>query len=307
MEVYRIGVLLKEYRTRKGISQEELSFDLCAVSTLSRIESGLQIPGRRLIMTLFSRMGMVVPISDIPMTKTDFIRSNLEYEINDRLATGKDDIHDLLEEYKTCGKDMDVLEEQFYLLFSGIYDGRTDSRVSTQDILEKFLKALALTVKNYSIEKNPPHKYLSKIELLLLNNIARTLYDLHRTEDAINLMEFLRSYFESGLICEEEKSKNYPVILFNLENWYSDKENGERVLELSKKGIETCIKYGKLTQFPYHIFNKGYALSLLGKTDEGKKVIEDSFVIFRNMNLNQNIEVAIPELKEKFGFEFKNI
>ena len=40
MENYLIGNVLKEYRTRLKISQEDLCLDLCAVSTLSRIESG---------------------------------------------------------------------------------------------------------------------------------------------------------------------------------------------------------------------------------------------------------------------------
>lgn len=66
MENYLIGNVLKEYRTRLKISQEDLCLDLCAVSTLSRIESGTQIPGRKLIEALFSRMGIS---RSVPITK----------------------------------------------------------------------------------------------------------------------------------------------------------------------------------------------------------------------------------------------
>lgn len=41
---------------------------------------------------------MNLPASAIPMSKTDFKRENLEYKINDMIATGKFEITDLLEE-----------------------------------------------------------------------------------------------------------------------------------------------------------------------------------------------------------------
>lgn len=46
MKTYIVGGVIKEFRIRYNISQEELCDGLCAVSTLSRIESGKQISGR---------------------------------------------------------------------------------------------------------------------------------------------------------------------------------------------------------------------------------------------------------------------
>ena len=102
MEAYIVGGIIKEFRLRFNISQEELCDGLCAVSTLSRIESGKQITGRKLIEALFSRMGLRPHTSAIPMSKIDLKRENIEYEINDMIATGNFEIFDLLEEYKTC-------------------------------------------------------------------------------------------------------------------------------------------------------------------------------------------------------------
>jgi len=55
MDAYIIGKLIKEFRVRKGYSQEELCYGLCAVSTLSRIESGIQaFPKAIFIVPVFS-------------------------------------------------------------------------------------------------------------------------------------------------------------------------------------------------------------------------------------------------------------
>ncbi len=55
MDAYIIGKLIKEFCVRKGHSQEELCYGLCAVSTLSRIESGNQaFPKSTFIVPVFS-------------------------------------------------------------------------------------------------------------------------------------------------------------------------------------------------------------------------------------------------------------
>ena len=292
MENYLVGSILKENRIRLKISQEELCFDLCAVSTLSRIESGAQVPGRKLVEALFSRMSMNPPASSIPMSKTDFKHENLEYKINDMIATGKVEIADLLEEYKNCGSELSPLENQFYLFYKALsedtlhHDGKT--------ALEKYEEALRISIKDYELGKLPNVRFLTRTELLILNNISRTLYFIEKKNEAIELMEFLRTYFENGIVSEEEKAKNYPVILLNLENWYGNANEDEKVIVLCEKGIDVCIQYGKLTSFPYQIFNRGCSLVKLGKVEEGKKCLSQAFIIieamkeFDNLNYGKN-------------------
>ena len=299
METYIIGSILKEYRTRLNISQEDISFDLCAVSTLSRIEGGTQLPRRKLVEALFSRMGMTSPSSGIPMSRADFYRENLEYKINDMIARADFEIAGLLEEYKNCDKDMDVFERQFYTFYKTLSEN-----VKTPDdkkAMENYVSALRLTVKNYDVKELPLARLLTRIEILILNNISRTLYSLGEEENAISIMEFLRSYFEKGIVSEEEKAKNYHVILFNLENWYGLSGNDKKSLEISEIAIDSCSKYGPSNLFPYHIFNKGFALVKLGRMEEGKKSLEHSFVIMEELKKCDDIASGKKWCKEKLG------
>lgn len=304
METYIVGGVIKEFRIRYNISQEELCDGLCAVSTLSRIESGKQISGRKLIEALFSRMGLRPHMSAIPMSKTDFKRENIEYEINDMVATGNFKIFDLLEEYKTCGNELDTLEKQFYFFYKTMAEDffNHDSKIA----LENYIKALKMSIKDYEISEPPKSKLLTKIELLILNNIARMLYFLEEKAKGIELMEFLRSYFENKVVSKEEKAKNYPVILFNLENWYGLRGNNgddEKVLNLCDIAIETCIKYGKLTLFPFHVFNKGCALIKLGKIQDGKESLSEAFTILKTMKRFDDIEYGKKWIKENLNIE----
>ena len=298
MENYIIGNILKEYRTRLKISQEDLCLDLCAVSTLSRIESGAQIPGRKLVEALFSRMGMN---KSIPITKADFQREKLEYKINDMVATGKFEIFDLLEEYKNCGGELNILEKQFYLFYKTMAEEFFEH--DYEKALKDYEEALKISIKDYNLGMIPNARLLTKIELMILNNISRMQYFLGEKEAAIVLMEFLRSYFEKGIMTEEEKAKNYPVILFNLENWYGKADDDKKVIELCDIGIDVCISYGKLFLFPYHIFNKGCSLIKLGKMEEGIKNLKKSMVFLESIKKYDDIEYGKKWLKENLNIE----
>ena len=160
MNAYFIGEILKEYRTRFGISQEELSFGLCAFSTLSRIEKGTQIPGRKLAEALFSKMGMKTPSSTTPMSRFDFKRENLEHKIIDLIANGNFDIFATLEEYKSCGKTLDPLEKQFYIFYRAIAQDALNH--DAQKALKEYLEAINLSIKNFNLNDVQKNKISHK-------------------------------------------------------------------------------------------------------------------------------------------------
>jgi len=60
MPVYNIGKTIREYRTRKKISQEDLCYNICSVSSYSRIERGEQIPEKKTIEAITSRLGITI-------------------------------------------------------------------------------------------------------------------------------------------------------------------------------------------------------------------------------------------------------
>lgn len=302
MKEYLIGSLLKEYRTRLNISQEELCFGLCAVSTLSRIENGTQEPRRKLVEALFSKLGMSLPTMGLPMKESDIRRGNLEYKIINLVADGNLDIVDLLEEYKNCNADMEKLEQQFYLFYKALAEDvhRHDGGAA----IPQYVAALRLTLENYELGWLPTERLLTRTELVILNNIARTQYFIGEEQEAIRLMEFLRAYFENKELGEDEKASNYPIILFNLENWYGKRNDAEKCLETCEVGIAACKQYRKYGSLPFHIFNQGYALALLERKTEAEEAISDAFVFFKRMDFHDKMEYAAKAVNEKFGFNF---
>jgi Helix-turn-helix. len=181
VEIYLIGKTIREFRLRKGFSQEKVSDGICAVSTLSRIECGLHIPNRKLAEALFSKMGMTPPLHTVLMKESDIIRWNLEYEINNSIANRNYEIKNLLRQYRQCRQGMDIFEKQFHIFFCTVYDSTHGT--PPEKTLPFYLKALNYTIPSFTPDTGTEclsPLLLTKIERMIINNIAITLYNLKK-------------------------------------------------------------------------------------------------------------------------------
>lgn len=57
MEKYAIGEIIRHLRKEQNLTQEELADGICSSVTISRIESGTQMPSDRIINQLLERLG----------------------------------------------------------------------------------------------------------------------------------------------------------------------------------------------------------------------------------------------------------
>lgn len=302
MKAFEIGKFIKEFRERKNISQEDLSENLCSVSTLSRIERGIQFPSRSLLEALFSRLGYTNTNIQLPLSTPDFKRSVLEYEIISLAARTDTSFIDLLEEYKNVTPEMDTLETQFYNFLTILYKS-IKRACPNEEILEDFLKTLRITLSDYKISDKITHHLLTKTELMLLMNIARTEYFQGETEEAIFIMEQLREYYSIHDIPGEDIAANLPVILANLSTWYGRKHLFEKSIELCNEGIKICSDYGKLHHLPYLIFNKGYGYLSLKKIPEGTSLITMAINLMIQTKKTEDAKFGIESLKKDFNID----
>lgn len=299
MDIYIIGKIIKEFRERKNISQEELAFDLCATSTLSRIESGKQSPNKKLAEALLSKLGISVSASNFQMSQIELKRWDLEQIIMEKIRCQNFDFKVQLEEYENLCE-MDVLEKQQFLFFEAIFEWHHEYDKNL--VLKKLESALKLTILNYKDGSLPENRLLTKNELIILNNIALLKHQNNLKDDAIFILEFLKRYYENNGVDENEKQLS--VIIFNLSNWKGEKGLNQETLKLAEEGIRFSTKHGRLTYFPYHIFNKGWALGKLGDLDSARKNISLAFDILTTMGQKDEVAEYIPQVNKEFGFDF---
>lgn len=71
MATYVIGDFIRETRIRKGYTQEEVSYGICTPASLSRIENGMQTPGRYILDKLMERLGMENSVFNVFVSKEE--------------------------------------------------------------------------------------------------------------------------------------------------------------------------------------------------------------------------------------------
>ena len=302
METYRIGEIIKEERIRKRISQEELCFGICSVSTLSRIENGTQNPSFKVKEAILERLGHNTDNLVIYAEDSEIKKHRLENEILARMVHWQE-IDSLLDEYKQLIANRgteEQLEVQFYKMAEAI-QAFYRQMWEWKRVRKQLTEALRITLPGYQIEQIEDIKLLSGTELQILNNIALTYAKEAENDKAIRILEFLVRYLEKGKLNVESPGKYYPLLLYNLVIILDREKRFREIKKFSKKAIEYCTSQSRLTCFPEHLFYYGKACHRLGEPAEAEIYYKRSISLFETIGQKQKAEMVRQKLSELNG------
>ena len=300
MELYLVGRMLKELRTRRKLTQEDLA-DVCSLTTISRIENEGQIPSRRVVEALFQKLGYGSPANDVPAKKAELKRHNLEKQMSKLSSHGNYEFKDLLDEYKNFTEEMDAFEKQAYLFYSAVYD--TEHSSPHEKVLAVLTEALNLTFPDYfAVQKNKEREILlSQNELLIISNIAIEKQSLGLTDEAIAIMEDLKTYYEKNIFDEEEREKHFAVVLMKLADWYDDKGEYQKAMKMCEQGILNCSK----SALPSFIINKGYFYYKLDEKEKGIETIKDGLKLMKYLNQRERMKEVRKNMQQILGINIE--
>lgn len=303
MAVYVVGDFLRETRMRKGYTQEEVSYGICTTASLSRIENGAQKPGRLIMEKLFERLG-----TENNLFNTFVSREEMElYSAIQELIRNVTDV------------EVQKIEDQITIVEGLIKgDGKLESQIilfaqsklavkkygDSDRAMELLMKAIHITLPEFD-GKNPlRNNLLTFDEITIINSIAVRYAKKEEYLIAIQLDLWLKEYLENKVVDGKMKTAKYPMLLYNLSNWFGEIKCHSDALSMAEAGINFCIKYGNLTAFPVLISNKGVALAELGNIKEAKKYLHQAIVIFESMKKMEQVNAIITWCRLHYEIEF---
>ncbi|WP_075720112.1 helix-turn-helix domain-containing protein [Roseburia sp. 499] len=293
MSNYAIGEILKEIRERKKCSQEEVCYGICAVSTLSRIENGRQIPSKRVLEAVTQRLGIADYLCPTYAGKEELII----YETGKKLAISLENADEKrtkqlirrLEQQVESLKKVNVnvcMEEQHILYAKAVLQKRKGAR--EQSILKMMLEAVRLTLPDFDGIHMKNH-FLTFQEITILNDIGCLYYELGKKIEAFQILIGLKKYMEEH-IPDEKGADKYPAIIQNMVSWLLRERSYEDALPLCEKGLECCIAHGKMRGFPMLLYQKATLLAETGQVDKSRECFFQSIAIFHAINQHQQAE-----------------
>lgn len=303
MAVYVVGDFLRETRLRKGYTQEEVSYGICTPASLSRIENGAQKPGRLILEKLFERLGTENNLFNSFVSREEMELYSAIQELI-RNITDKDisKIESQVDVVELMTKDTTELEHQCLYFAKGELARQRDE--NNDKAMELYMKAIHITLPDFD-GKNPLRSNLLTFdEIMIINAIAILYAESGNIMLAIQVDIWLKEYMEGKIVDGTMKIAKYPMILYNLSNWFGDRNCHTEAFELANQGIDFCVKYGNLFFFPIFLVNKGIALAELGKIDDGKEYLHQAITIFEATKQKDHVQPIIDWCKLRYDVEF---
>ena len=141
-------------------------------------------------------------------------------------------------------------------------------------------------------------------EIMIINAIAILHANNGDIMQAIRLDMWLKEYMENKIVDGTMKTAKYPMIIYNLSDWFGDEKCHSEALRMADEGIDFCIKYGNLVFLPILVLNKGIALAEIGKMNEAKKYLHQAIIIFETTNQFERVQPIIDWCRLSYNMEF---
>ena len=250
MAVYVVGDFLRETRLRRGYTQEEVSYGICTPASLSRIENGAQKPGRLILEKLFERLGTENNLFNSFVSREEMELYSAIQELVRNITD--DDVAKIEKQIEVVEKlAVNTTELEHQCLYFAKGELARQKEKDDKKAMEMYMKAIHITLPDFD-GKNPlRNNLLTFDEIMIINSIA-ILY-ANRENDIMNAIEldmWLKVHMENKIMDGKMKTAKYPMILYNLSNWFGNKEFHVEALKMAELGfLHSIWQFSVLSYF----------------------------------------------------------
>ena len=171
MATYIIGDFIRETRIRKGYTQEEVSYGICTPASLSRIENGMQAPGRYILDKLMERLGMENSVFNVFVSKEEMELYERVQEMVRNMADGNfEELERQIQKVEDMTRKTSQLERQ-YLYFAKAELLR-HKKGKSEEVTELLLKAVHITLPQFDGKTPLYDNLLTFDEIMIINALS---------------------------------------------------------------------------------------------------------------------------------------
>ncbi len=296
-----LGTIIRDTRLSKGLTQKELSKDLCSIKQLSRIENNENSPSAVLLSEFSSRLGnsieAYIKYSDCPngfLVKHELDHINQEY-----LKHNYQEVLHLLSTSINLDKTSShhAIKEKQWLMAAIANHIDVPETIDTQ----YFYNVLQIKDEIWSLFE----RLLVPIEYKLINSFAiYLLYKEHKNALALRILKEAISNYERYY--DEIIDSCYPRLVYNL-TWMTYNERYiKETIPLADKGINHCLKHNNITYLADLNLMKGKALWDLGREEKGSLCLKN-YLALRHIYYEDHLDTykdTIDFIERRYGIVY---
>ena len=168
---------------------------------------------------------------------------------------------------------------------------------------EMLTKALRITHADFDFDHIGDYLF-SVDEVKILNQIAITYSETGDRRYAIHIYQQLFNSPQQKVLNDEARISVITLLAYNYSRLLGRERRYEECIEIAELGYDICVKYNKCHEMGGLLLNMACSLHDLGRDEESKAKLIDSYYAHRLMKNYKSCELVKNYAKENFGMEF---
>lgn len=313
MEEMFIGETMRMWRQEFGLTQEEFCDGLCDPATISRIETGKQVPSRNLGKALLERLGLPSDRYYAFLTaneaEAEALRSEIEICIarfhqssGDEKRQARLDALNHLSQLEAVTDPEDNIGRQYILAMRADL-GKEGGPYRLGVKLDMLLEAIRMTVPRFQPETLGSRLY-SMDEMAIINQIASTYSEAGEHEKAAGIFNRLLTYVQEHDQDVTRPSRYLsPAALSCARELCLAGHYGE-ALKTAELGRKTCLDYGYCQSLPGLIAVMAECQYALGEYEQSGELFCQVYHLFKEIGSASGLAKIEEEARKRLGPDF---
>jgi len=297
----------------KGCSEGELDVELkdkiCSLGELSRIERGERRPHWDTFAKIMQRLGEDPNkyYDGYSLTKQDKkyakIKDELKYLLREKTDDANAKAETLIGELEEDGFYKKALNQQFLFKTKATLAFNREDYVATLDYATKGIK---ISKADFHEDKIDSYiLYYDEIALINLIAIAQSFLSPSLTIST-NIWFKLKSCLDMGYVDEDEKSRTYVRILYNLAKNLGILKRYDECITLCNEGIHLYKKRLDVFYYPLFLINKGCSLWCINLKEEGMTQLKQAHAFLQASERLAELSMMEVQLQQMFGITIQS-
>ena len=305
MAIQDVGLLIKRLRKQKGITQEELAFNIIDPTTLSKLERGLVMPHKKTIESLLEKLGYNPTIvADLFVDKKTADIQKILNEL-DTLLTLRTQNENAHAHIKKIDELIFTLENNEYYnenklnlqyIMIAKCSNEFNKRTAPKEIVKLLTEAIQITIPSYD-ETRIDEYYLSRNELKIITMLAIAYEDAGDSETHIEIFYALKRNYDKFCVDKDEMGRTYTMIMYSLGRALHMVKRYKESLEACEIGIKTCHSTKYLFYLPLMAGIMSQCYCALGDKEKCIKLFKQAYYTLHMYGLHDIAEGVAGDIK----------
>lgn len=249
MSNYNVGQIIKLTREAVELSQEELSYGVCSVQTLSRIENGKVKVKKKTYQQLMEKMGRDGTKNYSVLSTENFELLDIMVEVNNLIFRHEyEEAEQKLRSLKNA-LSMDEVINYVFVRECEIIIDKNLHRMSVEEALAEFEKLIALYIPDYKEFLYGVYPFFHE-EIILLMNIGHAYGDLGDSKMAIDIYYMLLRSMNTGYMKREDTVQITVMLISAAARLWGGLGERDRAIRMSWNAIHKAKKNCLYTILP---------------------------------------------------------